>query len=104
MTKTLLVASLLMAGPLHAQLASEAKQAYNNVKNNLMRAAEKMPENAYDFKASPDIRTFGALIGHIAQSQTGTCSAVNGAMRKSDAASKTSKADLTAALKDSFAE
>ena len=33
-----------------------------------------------------------------------TCSAVNGAMKKSDAASKTTKADLVAALKESFAE
>jgi len=95
-----------MAGALHAQnsLASETKQAYTNIKNNLTRAAEKMPDDAYDFKASPDIRTFGALIGHIAQSQMGSCSAVNGEMKKSDAGSKTSKADLVAALKDAFAE
>jgi uncharacterized damage-inducible protein DinB len=85
-------------------LSTETKQAYTNIKNNLTRAAEKMPDDAYEFKASPDIRTFGALIGHIAQSQMGTCSAVNGAMKKSDAGSKTSKADLVAALKDSFAE
>jgi len=85
-------------------LSTEAKQAYGNIKNNLTRAAEKMPDDAYDFKASPDIRTFGALIGHVAQSQMGACSAVNGAMKKSDAGSKTSKADLVAALKDSFAE
>ena len=85
-------------------MSTETKQAYNNIKNNLARAAEKMPDDAYDFKASPDIRTFGALIGHIAQAQMGTCSAVNGAMKKSDAGSKTSKADLVAALNDSFAE
>jgi hypothetical protein len=104
--KRIILPALMLAWGLQAQgpLSTEAKQAYNNVKNNLMRAAEKMPDDAYDFKASPDIRTFGALIGHIAQSQTGTCSAVEGAMKKSDAGSKTSKADLVAALKESFTE
>jgi uncharacterized damage-inducible protein DinB len=100
------LAALAFACTLQAQnpLSTEAKQAYNNIKNNLTRAAEKMPDDAYEFKASPDIRTFGALIAHVAQSQMGTCSAVNGAMKKSDAASKTAKADLVTALKDSFAE
>ena len=99
-------ATLALAFALQAQgpLSTETKQAYNNIKGNLTRAAEKMPDADYDFKASPDIRTFGALIGHIAQSQMGTCSAINGEMKKSDAGSKTSKADLVAALKDSFAE
>jgi hypothetical protein len=97
---------LAMACGLQAQgpLIKEARQAYDGIKNNLTKAADKMSDDAYDFKASPDIRTFGALIGHIAQSQMATCSAVNGAMKKSDAGSKTAKADLVAALKDSFAE
>src|SRR6266496_5935183 len=98
------VLALVAGSMLHAQYANEAKQAYNGIKNNLMRAAEKMPDADYEFKASPDIRTFGALIGHVAQSQMGTCSAVNGAMKKSDAASKTAKADLVAALKAAFDE
>src|SRR5689334_22321167 len=100
------VAALALACTLQAQnpLSTEAKQAYNGIKNNLTRAAEKMSDADYEFKASPDIRTFGGLIAHIAQSQMGTCSAVNGAMKKSDAASKTAKADLVAALKDSNAE
>jgi hypothetical protein len=87
-----------------AQVAKEVKAAYESIKNNLTKAADKMPDNDYDFKASPDIRTFGQLIGHIAQAQMNTCSSVNGAMKKSDAGSKTSKADLVAALKDAFAE
>lgn len=101
-----MIVTLALTCALQAQgpLSTETKQAYTNIKNNLTRAAEKMPDDAYEFKASPDIRTFGALIGHIAQSQMGTCSAVNGAMKKSDAGSKTAKADLVAALKDSFAE
>jgi uncharacterized damage-inducible protein DinB len=106
MNRLVLPAMIAFGCTLNAQgpLATEAKQAYNNIKNNLMRAAEKMPEDTYGFQAASDIRTFGALIGHIAQSQMGTCSAVNGQMKKSDAGSKTAKADLVAALKSSFEE
>jgi hypothetical protein len=92
----------------HAQaadpLSNETRQAYNAVKNNLLKAAEKMPDEDYNFKASPDIRTFGALIGHVADAQTGACSTVNGSPRRGTASSKTAKADLVAAFKDSIAE
>jgi uncharacterized damage-inducible protein DinB len=76
---------------------------YTGVKNNLTKMAEKMPEEHYGFKATADVRTFGQLIGHVADSQARTCSAVLGATAPASAASKTSKADLVAALKDSFA-
>jgi hypothetical protein len=85
-------------------LSTEAKQAYNGIKNNLIKMAEKMPEENYSFKASPDIRTFGALVGHIADAQMGTCSAVNGQPKQGGASSKTAKADLVNALKASFEE
>jgi hypothetical protein len=85
-------------------LSTEAKQAYNGIKNNLIKMAEKMPEENYSFKASPDIRTFGALVGHIADAQIGTCSAVNGQPKPGGASSKTAKADLVSALKASFEE
>lgn len=85
-------------------LSNELKQSYNGVKNNLLKAAEQMPDNAYDFKASPDIRTFGQLIAHIADAQMRTCSAFKGEAKSAHAASKTTKADLVAALQASFDE
>src|SRR5271156_6095674 len=84
-------------------LSTEAKQAYTNVKNNLLKAADKMPEDGYAFKATPDVRIFGQLIAHVADSQTRNCSAATGTPKTGDAASKTTKADLIAALNDSFA-
>ena len=88
---------------LHAQSA-EVKQGYNGIKNNLLKMADKMPDDSYSFKASPDIRTFGQLVAHVADSTMGTCSAVNGAPKKLGAAAMTSKADLSAALKSAFDE
>ncbi len=101
-----IAAALASAGVLPAQnpLSTEAKQAYNAIKNNLTKMADKMPDENYNFKASPDIRTFGQLVAHVADSQMRTCSTVNGEMKQANAGSKTSKADLVAALKDSFAE
>jgi hypothetical protein len=84
-------------------LSADAKAMYNGVKNNLLKMADKMPEEHYAFKASADIRTFGQLIGHVADSQARSCSAVLGEMKNLNASSKTSKADLVAALKESFA-
>jgi Asp-tRNA(Asn)/Glu-tRNA(Gln) amidotransferase B subunit len=99
---------IVLAGcALHAQtntLTTEAKQAYTSVKNNILKAAEKMPEENYSFKATPDVRPFGQLIAHVADAQMRTCSAVKGEQKAGGAASKTTKADLLAALKDSIAE
>jgi hypothetical protein len=108
MNRTLVVAFSAAIGGLALQAqpspSAEIKQGYNAIKNNLTKAAEKMPEDQYSFKASPDIRTFGALIAHIADSQTRTCNAVLGEAKTGSAGSKTAKADLVAALKDSFAD
>lgn len=83
-------------------LSAEAKQMYTGVKNNLIKMAEKMPEEHYAFKATADVRTFGQLIGHVADSQARTCSAVLGSPKNLNAGTKTTKADLVAALKESF--
>jgi uncharacterized damage-inducible protein DinB len=85
-------------------LSTEVKGAYTNVKNNILKAADKVSEADYAFKASPEVRPFGQLLGHVADSNLRTCSAMNGAAKTGDASTKTAKADIVAALKDSFAE
>ena len=108
---TLLVSALFFASafavhaqPASANLSAEVKQSYTSIKSNLLKAAEKMPEESYGFKPSPDIRAFGALVAHVADSQTRVCNLVMGAQKTGSAASKTSKADIVAALKDSIAD
>ena len=100
LTLLFLAASLASA---QNPLSTELKQMYTGVKNNLTKMAEKMPEENYAFKATPDVRAFGELMGHVADSQARTCSAVNGGEPKTvNAASKKTKAELVAALKESF--
>lgn len=85
-------------------IAAETKQVYTSVKNNLIAAADAMPEANYSFAPVPEEMTFGGWVAHVADAQTGICSTLNGQMRRGDAATKTSKADLVAALKASFDE
>lgn len=80
---------------------TEMKAAYTSVKDNLLKAAEKVPEADYAFKASPDVRTLGELFQHIAQAQANYCGRVNGKMTPPNFGSK-SKADIVSALKASF--
>jgi hypothetical protein len=83
-------------------LSAEAKQAYTGVKNNLLRAAEKMPEADYSFKPVPEIRAWGELVAHIADSNARACGTVKGEPKPVNAASKKTKAEIAAALKESF--
>ena len=75
------------------------------VQNILLSAAEKMPEENYGFQPVDTVRTFGQIVGHVADSQYGFCSAVLGEKnpRPQIEKTKTSKADLIAALRDAFA-
>jgi uncharacterized damage-inducible protein DinB len=106
--KTPIVAvTFVIAGVMNAQtadlLSTEARQVYTSVKNNILRSAEKMPEENYGFKPAPRVRTFGQLLGHVAEEQYIFCSAVKGEQKAADIEkTKTSKADLLAALHESF--
>lgn len=81
------------------------KLAYGFVKANLLRSAEKMPEENYGFKPTEAVRSFGQIIGHVADSQYFFCSVARGEKNPGlkIEQTKTSKADLIAALKDSIA-
>jgi hypothetical protein len=82
---------------------AELKQNYTIVKNNHIRMAEKMPEEHYGFKPVAEIRSFGESVAHVADLQARSCSLVTGELKKVDAATKSTKADLIAALKESYA-
>ncbi len=100
--------SLGCAGIIHAQstpsISAEVKRAYTNVKNNILNMAEKMPEENYSFKPTPEIRSFGEVVAHVATAQSHTCPAVTGGEGgSSSTAAKTTKADIVSALHDAFA-
>jgi len=105
---TIFAAAFAVALVLNAQelnpLSTEARQAYTAVKNDILKSAEKMPEENYGFKPAPRVRTFGQILGHVAEEQYFFCGSVKGEQKAADIEkAKTSKADLLAALRDSFA-
>src|SRR5438128_4084534 len=61
-------------------IATSLQRAYAGFKTNYTAAAEKMPDADYGFKpgSTPEARTFGQGISHIAQAQFGQCSAIKG--------------------------
>ena len=53
---------------LSTSMASVAKSMHVTIRENLTAAAAEMPAEEYAFKPTPDVRSFGALIGHVANS------------------------------------
>lgn len=78
---------------------------YDMTKGWLVRSAELMPEENYSFKPTPDARSFGQLIGHVANASYLFCSTAKGENNPStsDFEKTTSKAALVKAIKDAFA-
>lgn len=81
-----------------------AAAPYNQVKNYLLRSAEQTPESLYAFKATPEVRSLGELIAHVADGQNSYCSAALGTSSNEPSVEKTvtTKAALVEALKKSI--
>jgi uncharacterized damage-inducible protein DinB len=81
------------------------KRGYDRTKGILLRSAEKMPEENYSFKPVDTVRSYGQIIGHLADAQYLFCSTASGEKNPglNVEKTKTSKADLVAALKEGFA-
>jgi len=81
------------------------KGLYSFISDNVIRAAEKMPEENYSFKPTPEVRSFGQLVGHVADANYMFCSQASGEANpmKGIEKTKTSKADLVSAMKDAVA-
>ncbi len=86
-------------------ISASEKGFYGLVSGEVIAAAQKMPEENYSFRPTPDVRNYGQLVGHIADAQYGFCAAATGDTQpmKDIEKTKTTKADLVAALKEAVA-
>ena len=94
-----------MAGP--SGPAAEIQHSYAGVKANILKAADKMPAEDYQFKPTPDIRTYARVVDHVIEAQLHSCGAVNHTAPDALAkvpAETADKAAVIEALKASFAE
>ena len=84
------------------------KTQFDASKRYVTASAEKVPEDVYSFQPTPEVRTFGKLLAHIADANYLFCSKAKGEnspmeMMAIEKGGKTSKADLQKALADSYA-
>lgn len=77
--------------PVNPISASQNKM-YMMLSGVVISAAEKMPEESYGFKPTPDVRSFGQLVGHLADSQLYFCSSVESAPKSGEGVEKTKPA------------
>ncbi len=108
-THHLAVAFALAAFPVPAIAQSVGGMAsvrplYDNVKDWLIRSAEQVPEEHYSFRPTPEVRSFGELIGHVANANYLFCAGATGEdnPNTTDYEKTTSKAELVAGVKASF--
>jgi uncharacterized damage-inducible protein DinB len=109
---SLVLAAFVLSAPLFAQemmssgpgAVATLKGSFGYVQDYIVRSAAEMPEADFAFKPTPEVRSFGQIIGHVADANYAFCSKVLGEDNPSPGVEKhkTSKADLQAALKASY--
>jgi uncharacterized damage-inducible protein DinB len=87
-------------------LSTWLRNAYTSNRGFLAKAAEKMPEEFYGLRpgAQEEVRTFGKIIGHVANANFNYCSRAKGEKNPNaaDFEKLTTKAELVKALNDAF--
>ena len=90
---------------LSPSLAAGVNAMHAAIRRNLSEAAENMPANEYGFRPTPQVRTFGQIVGHLINANFFFCAEIAG--EKSPATTDyqqiTDKAALVKALNDSLA-
>jgi len=93
------------ADALSTSMATVVKSMHATIRRNLADAANAMTASEYDFKPTPDVRSFGQLIGHLANSNFFFCSQARSERPpvNSDFEQVRERAALIKALDDSLA-
>lgn len=86
-------------------LVGASRAIYAQTRDYLKRTAAKVPDDLYSFRPTPEVRSLGEILGHVANSNFLFCSAAKGEKNPNAANfEKTpTKAALTKALNDAFA-
>jgi uncharacterized damage-inducible protein DinB len=110
MRRALLIGAVLLTAVPASALAQDvytkaAKAQFDMIKVNLSKTAAKVPEEQYAFKPTPEVRSLGELIGHVADANFLICSVAAGEKPPQGGFEKGhgSKAVLTKAINDSIA-
>jgi uncharacterized damage-inducible protein DinB len=85
-------------------LIASSNAFYSQAKDIVLRSADKLPEDDYGFRPTPEVRTYGGILAHIADAQYILCGIVadgKPTMKGLEKSVKT-KAEIVAALKEAF--
>jgi len=83
------------ANPVSAQL----KGSWVNVRDLLTKMADKMPDEDYRFKPTPELQDFGQRMAHVITFSMRACSQVKGEQKNLNFSATPTKAEVTAAMK-----
>jgi uncharacterized damage-inducible protein DinB len=103
---TLVAQTSTTTAPATANPSTQAvKGQFGMIKSVVAKTAEKVPEDLYAFKPTPEVRSMGQLLGHIADAQFMMCAAAAGEKAPQSGIEKAfqSKAQLSKAVADSNA-
>jgi uncharacterized damage-inducible protein DinB len=101
------VSSLAQSAPDQSNpMSTWLRNAYTGNRNNIVRTAEKMPEENYGMRpgAQPEVRTFGQQVTHVAAYNFLWCSQAKGEKNPNpgNLDTLTSKAEIMKVLNDAF--
>jgi len=77
-----------------------------NAKRNISGSAQAMPDAGFAFKPTPEVRSFGELLGHLANEHYMLCSQIKGEKNPHESVDfekKTTKAEFVKDIDDSIA-
>lgn len=78
---------------------------YQTVRGYITASAEQMPEEDYSYSPTPEVRSFGQILGHVANASFMFCAPVRGeeAPSRPNAEELATKAEIVQALSEGFA-
>jgi uncharacterized damage-inducible protein DinB len=100
------IAQAQAAAPAGDPVSAALRGSFETIGRYLTASAEKMPEANFAFKPTPEVMSFGELLGHVADTHFFYCSRVKGEKNPNDGndiQKKTAKADIQKGLADSIA-
>jgi uncharacterized damage-inducible protein DinB len=59
-------------------VSDSIRSSWNEIKRDIKESAEQMPETNYAFKPTPEVRSFGAILAHVAGASYVFCASAKG--------------------------
>ena len=86
-------------------LIDSSHDLFTQISGLILRSADKIPENLWSYRPTPEVRTIGQLFAHIADASNHICAAAVDGQRSSVSVEDavTTKAGIAAALHREFA-